>query len=163
MSLSKPTAERPCWLLGRKTPNVSFTRAGAPWPGGREWTRWDLLRQPTVGGRVCPAAGSRVQSRSDCPPACPLQTCWLSTASGSLRPCTPTSRKPGPPPLTADLRPGCKAGDWSGEPRALAVASFQPGHPGLWTPPGRRVKPLETLAHLGYKTSGHSLLLPWAV
>lgn len=135
----------------------------ALWPRARRWTGWDPPRQPRGGGRRCCAAGTRVQSRSDCPLSCPLQTCWPSTVNGSHRPCTPTLRKPGPPPLTPDPRPGCKTRDWSGEPRELAVAGFQPGRPGRWTAPRRRARPLETLAHLGYKTSGHSLLLPWAV
>lgn len=92
------------------------------------------------GGLPCSEHLAQGHPDTASPPA--PQTCWPSTASGSRRPCTPTWRRPGRPPLTAESTPGHGAEGCSGAQGLVTLA---------WDYSRRRVQP----------DSGHSLLLPW--
>lgn len=84
---------------------------------------------PGVVGGPAPQPMAGTEPLRHCP--CLPQTCWLNSASGSRRPCTPTWRKPGRRPPTADpmmLAAGLRTGLG---PQWVTAACFGHSHPGL--------------------------------
>lgn len=121
----------------RKNPRCEFDQE-APLAKGLRVDGMGVARAARV-GEALPEVGGGVQSPlTPSPPPPALQTCWLSTASGSRRPCTPTWRRPGLRRLTADRMAGRRTEDWSRDPGGRQQSCQTRS---LW--------PLEALVRLG--------------